>query len=133
MINHVLQATPRPFAKDMKYSFFKTKDALPLEDRVLSNGPVDSSCIYKSKDNVATYREKASYLSYGEKVDLMKNEFVAEKNFRFPETTRSCKYECLLLFPWLCYSPSEDTSHCLSCVLFGNDFPTNASRIKNLF
>ena len=56
-----------------------------------------------------------------------------EKSFCFPEATRSFKYEWLLLFPWLCYSPSEDASYCLSCVLFGNDFPTKVSRVKNLF
>ena len=122
----------KPIAKDMKHSSFKIEDPLPLEDGILSDGP-DSSCIYKSKYDVATYREKAPHLSYSEKVDLIKNVFVPEKNFCFPETTRSFKYEWLLLFPWLCYSPSEDASYCLSCVLFGHDFPTKASRVKNLF
>ena len=56
-----------------------------------------------------------------------------EKNFHFSETTRSFKYEWLLLFPWLCYSPSEDASYSLYCVLFGHDFPTKASWVKNLF
>ena len=83
----------------MKYSFFKTEDPLPLEDGALSDGPVDSSCIYKSKYDIATYKEKAPHLSYGEKVNLIKNTFVPEKNFHFPETTRSFKYEWLLLFP----------------------------------
>ena len=31
------------------------------------------------------------------------------------------------------YSPSEDAFYCLSCVLFGHDFPTKASQVKNLF
>ena len=56
----------------MKYSSRKTEDLLPLEDGVLSDGPdglVDSSCIYKSKYDVATYREKAPHLSYSGKVD----------------------------------------------------------------
>ena len=35
------------------------KDSLPLEDGILSDGP-DSSWIYKSKYDVATYREKVS-------------------------------------------------------------------------
>ena len=73
------------------------------------------------------------HLCYGEKVDLIKNMFVPEENFCFPETTRSFKYEWLLLLPWLCYSPSEDVSYCLSCVLFGHDFRTKASQVKNLF
>ena len=96
----------------MKYFPFKTKDPLPLEDGVLSDAPVDRSRIYKRKYDFATYREKAPHLSYGEKVDLIKNVFVPEKNFRFPETTRSFKYEWLLLLPWLCYSPSEDETYC---------------------
>ena len=100
----------KPIAKDVKDSSFKTEDPLPLEDRALFDGPVDSSCTYKSKYDVATYREKSPHLCYGEKVDLIKNVFVPEKNFHFPETIRSFKYEWLLLFPWLCYSPSEDAS-----------------------
>ena len=82
----------KPIAKYMKYSSFKIENPLPLEDRILSDGP-DRSCIYRSKYDVATYREKAPHLSYGEKVDLKKNVFVPEKNFYFPETTRSLKYE----------------------------------------
>ena len=34
---------------------------------------------------------------------------------------------------WLCYSPCEDASYCLSCILFGHDFPPKASRVRNLF
>ena len=63
----------------MKCPSHKTEDPLPLEDGFLSDGPdepIDNSCIYKSKYNVATYREKAPHLNYGEKVDLMKNVFV---------------------------------------------------------
>ena len=62
----------------MKYSSFKIEDPLPLEDGILSDRP-DSSCIYKSKYAVATYKEKAPNLSYGEKVDLIKNVVVPEK------------------------------------------------------
>ena len=78
----------------MKYSSFKIEDLLPLEDRILSDGP-GSSYIYNSKYDVATYREKAPHLSYSEKEDLIKNVFVLEKNFYFPEATRSFKYEWL--------------------------------------
>ena len=82
----------------------------------MSDGP-GSSCIYKSKYDVAIYRENAPHLSYAEKIDLIKKVFVPEKNFCFPETTRSFKYEWLLMFPCLFYSPSEDASCCLSCVM----------------
>ena len=56
-----------------------------------------------------------------------------EENFYFPETKKSFKYEWLLLFLWLCYFPCYDASYCLSCVLFGHDFPPKASPVKNLF
>ena len=50
-------------AADVKCSSFKTEDSLPLEDRAFSNGPVHSSCIYKSKYDVATKnRERAPHL-----------------------------------------------------------------------
>ena len=93
MINDIVQATLRSFLKDVKYSSLKTEDPLPLEDGALSDGPVDGSYIYKSKYDVARYREKVPHLSSGEKIDLIKNVFVPENNFRFPETTRSFKYE----------------------------------------
>ena len=57
------------------------------------DGPVDSSCFYKSKYDVARYRDRAPHISYGEKVDLIKNVFVSEKIFGFPQTRRSFKYE----------------------------------------
>ena len=69
----------KPIARDAKFSSFKTEDPLPLEDGVLSDEPVDSSFIYKSNYDVATYRKKAPHLSYGEKVDLIKNGFFYEK------------------------------------------------------
>ena len=48
----------KPIAKDVKYFSFKTENPLSLEDGALSYGPADSSCIYKSKYDVATYRKK---------------------------------------------------------------------------
>ena len=93
----------KPIAKDVKVP-------LPLEDGVLSDGPVYSLCIKKSKYVVATYRKKAPHLSYGEKLDLVKNVFVPGQSFRFPETIRSFKYKWLLFFLWLCYSSSENAS-----------------------
>ena len=62
-----------------------------------SNGPVHNSCIYKSKNDIATYTEKAPLLSYGEKVYLIKNEFVSEKNFCFAEKIISFKYGWLII------------------------------------
>ena len=82
MINQIPEATVKSFVKDMKYSPFKIEDPLLLKDGILSDGP-DSSCIYKSRYDVATYREKVPRLSYCEKVDLIKNLLVPEKAFAF--------------------------------------------------
>ena len=72
--------------------------------------------------DVATYKAKAPYLSDSERKDLIKNVFVPDENFVFPETERYFRFEWLKEFPWLCYSPSEDAAYCLSCVLFGYKF-----------
>ena len=88
---------------------------------------VVSTC---NRYDVATYRSKAPFISDIEKKDLIKNVFVPDDNFSFPETNRSFKSEWFKWFPWLCYSPSEDAVYCLACVLFGHKFPEKASRVK---
>ena len=76
--------------------------------------------------DVPTYRSKAPFISDIEKKDLIKNVFVPDDNFSFPETNRSFKSEWFKWFPWLCYSPSEDAVYCLAYVLFGHKFPEKA-------
>ena len=49
-----------------------------------------------------------------ERKDLIKNIFVLDDNFPFPETNRSFMAEWLKWFPWLYYSPSEDAINCLT-------------------
>ena len=88
---------------------------------------VVSTC---NRYDVATYRSKAPFISDIEKKDLIKNVFVPDDNFSFPETNRSFKSEWFKWFPWLCYSPSEDTVYCLASVLFGHKCPEKASRVK---
>ena len=70
---HILQVSRRPFfnllKQMLKNIYFKIEDSFPLEDRVLSNWLVHSSCIYKSKYGLPTYREKAPHLSYDKKTD----------------------------------------------------------------
>ena len=84
--------------------------------------------------DVATYKIKAPYLSDVERKDLIKNVFVPDENFVFPETERCVQFEWLKEFPWLCYFPSEDAAYCLSCVLFGYKFVGKALRVnKNLY
>ena len=84
--------------------------------------------------DVATYKAKAPYLSDVERKDLIKNVFVPDENFVFPETERCFRFVWLKEFPWLCYSPREDAAYCLSCVLFGYKFVGKALRVnKNLY
>ena len=83
--------------------------------------------------DVATYGSKALFISDIEKKDLIKNVFIPDDNFSFPETNRSFKSEWFKWFRWLCYSPSEDAGYCLACVLFGHKFPEKASRVKSFY
>ena len=83
--------------------------------------------------DVATYRSKTPFISDVEKKDLIKNVFVPDDNFSFPEINWSFKIEWFKWFSWLCYSPSENAVYCLACVLFGHKFPEKASRIKNFY
>ena len=56
--------------------------------------------------------------------DLIKNVFKPSNTFSFLVTKgRTFRLDWLQLYPWLCYSPSEDGAYCLPCVLFGNRFP----------
>ena len=110
----------------MKYSSLKTENPLHLEDGVSSDGPVDCSCIYTSKYDVATYREKAPHLSYGEK-DWIKNVCAWKKlllcgnNKIFYIWVATVVSLALLFFQWWCILLL------LSCVMFGHDFSTKAS------
>ena len=83
--------------------------------------------------DVATYKAKASYLSHAEQKDLIKNIFVPEKNFVFPERERCFLFEWLKEIPWLFYSPSEDAAYWLPDVLFGYTFLGKLLRVKNLY
>ena len=91
---------------------------------------VVSTC---NRYDVATYKSKAPFISDIEKKELIKNVFVPDDNFSFPETNRSFKSEWFKWFPWLCHSPSEDAVYCLACVLFVHKFPEKASRVKNCY
>ena len=86
----------------------------------------DSNLNTGNRSDVATYRSKASFVSDIEKRNLIKNVFVPDDSFSFPETNRSFKSEWFKWFPWLCYSSSEDAVCCLACVLFGHKFPEKA-------
>ena len=76
---------------------------------------VVSTC---NRYDVATYKSKAPFISDIEKKELIKNVFVPDDNFSFPETNRSFKYKWFKWFPWLLYSPNEDAVYCLACFVF---------------
>ena len=105
----------KAIAKNMKYSFFKIEDPLLLEDGILSDGP-DSPYIYKSKYDVATYREKAPHLSYSEKVDLIKNVFVPEKTFAFQKQLDLLNMSDYCCFPGFVILPVK--MHLTACLVF---------------
>ena len=98
--------------------------------KFLNSVGVVSTC---NKYYVATYRSNAPFISDIEKKDLIKNVFVPDDNFSFPETNRSFKSEWFTWFPWLCYSPSEDAIYCLACVLLGHKLSEKATRVKNVY
>ena len=101
-----------------------------ITDSNLNSVGVVSTC---NKYYVATYRSNAPFISDIEKKDLIKNVFVPDDNFSFPETNRSFKSEWFTWFPWLCYSPSEDAVYCLACVLLGHKLSEKATRVKNVY
>ena len=81
--------------------------------------------------DVPTYRSKAPFISDIEKKDLIKNVFVPDDNFSFPETNRSFKSEWLKWFPWLCYSPSEDAVYCWRVFYLVTSFLKRHEESKN--
>ena len=55
-----------------------------------------------------------------------------KKTFAFQKQQHHLNMTGYYCFPGFFFSPSEDASYCLSCVLFSHDFLTKASQVKNL-
>lgn len=88
----------------------------------------------RNEYDVAYYREKAKHMNHSQIEDLIKNVFKPDKSYPFPKTNnRSFLFKWFESYSWLCYSPSLNGAFCLSCVLFGDQFPTKTSKIKKLF
>ena len=69
--------------------------------------------------DIAGYRGKANGKTDSEIGVLIKNVFVPGEGFSFPSTGgRSFRLDWLRLYPWLCYSPSQDGAYCLPCTFF---------------
>ena len=78
----------------------------------LCNFGAVSTC---NRYDVVTYKSEAPFIS---DIEMIKNVFVPDDNFSFPETNRSFKYKWFKWFPWLLYSPNEDAVYCLACFCF---------------
>ena len=95
---------------------------------------ITSQVANASQFDVALYRDKVKGMDTSGVCTLIKNVFKPTKEYCFPKHNgRSFRYDWLNLYPWLCYSPSKDGAYSLSCVLFGDRFPTKTGRISRLF
>jgi hypothetical protein len=106
-----------------------------LENSELSDDQVKTTLpLPISNFDIASYTQKVKGLNTPDICTLIKSVFRPHRNYVFPclSEKNKRKYEWLDLFPWLCYSASEDGAYCLSCVLFGDHFPCRSSRITRL-
>ena len=98
----------------------------------LSSGNVKSNFVHNF--DVASYRERVKGTHSSEICELVRNVFKPDKDFSFPKTNgRSFRYNWLESYPWHCSSPSMDGAFYLSCVLFGDIFCGEATKINRLF
>ena len=114
MINNFLQAILRSFLNLSQHLWnilLLKQDHFPLEDWVLSAGPEHSSCIYKCKSDVATYRETAPHVSYGEKMWLY-----LKKTFVFQKQQDLLKRSGYYFFPGFVIFPMR--MHLTACIVF---------------
>ena len=91
MANHLLLRITKSYSSFLKKSFLsllrQIRNIFPLKQLIVH---VFTKVNIRKMKNIG---KKAPHLSYGEKVDLIKNVFVPEKIFRFPEAIRPFKYE----------------------------------------
>ena len=85
--------------------------------------------------DVAYFRSKAvNAVNESQLLELSEHVFKPDKSFVFPKTNgRSFLHKWFEDYPWLCYSPSLDGAFCLSCVLFGDQYPDRNTRVKKLY
>ena len=113
----------------------------PLATNLPSTSSTITTCTsqihFMHEYDIATYREKAKSMTDLEICVPIKNVFKPDKTYSFPTTNgRSFRFEWLELYPWLCYSSSQDGAYCLPSVLFGDRFPEKALKkntAKNVF
>ena len=123
-----------PSATSSSSAGVNTKLSKPSATSSSAAGVTTYAAVIDSGD-VAFYREIVKGLNNLQIQNLIRSLFKPEKTYVFPKTSdgRHFNYDWFSKFPWLSYSPSQDGAFCLSCVLFGDNFPKKASRIKKLF
>ena len=113
-----------------------TSSKLPLPvENVKSPDNITSPAPHHTYD-VAFYRILVKGTDDSEICNLIKNVFTPDAIYVFPknvQTGRSFRFSWLDLHSWLCYSPSEDSAFCLSCVLFGDHFQNKTGQINKFF
>ena len=107
-----------------------------INPSVSSNIPnyIGTTINTSDSSDVSTFFTRADKLSDTELNDLVKNVFVPERSFQFPKYTgkRRFRYEWLVKYDWLRYSPICDGGFCLPCVLFFNKAPIRLQKQQNL-
>lgn len=131
------RAPNETFSSKAQLASMVTTDIPPAQKPELSDDQVKTTLpLPISNFDIASYRQKVKGLNTPDICTLIKSVFRPHRNYVFPclseNNKRTFKYEWLDLFPWLCYSASEDGAYCLSCVLFGDHFPRRSSRITRL-
>jgi hypothetical protein len=115
-----------------KLDLSKPSTSTNTKSNVLKSG--ETPMVKITNFDVVMYRDMVKGMSSSEISNLIQNVFRPDKKYSFPKTSgRSFRYDWLELHLWLCYSPSQDGTFCLSCVLFGDRFPGKCSKIHNLF
>ena len=79
--------------------------------RLLAVNELEASSSSLFSGDTSTYFHKVK--ACNDKVDLIKNVYVPNKSYYFPKNKigRGFRYEWLSMFPWLCYSASEDGAY----------------------
>ena len=98
---------------------------------------VAASCSHStlvSKYDISTYFEKSKVASETELHDLIKNVFIPDTSYSFAKTKgkRNFRYDWLVRYPWLKYSPSTNGCFCLPCILFSHRATSKLRKSQNL-
>ena len=117
--------------KSTLFNYFRPSK-LPKLDDFKENIDISSGSEVEKQDvhNVRAFVQnmdislfRSRHLADFEKLDVLKNRYVPPEDFTFPVTcfggqNRKFSIAWLKKYPWLAYSPSENSAYCVPCVLF---------------